>query len=258
MERAPDRIVGVARRYVLFLALGAALVFATSASAAASRPSIAVVGLPIGKIVGVSMPYTETKTTADLSVAYKGSLPPGARLRLLVKANSVSPYKASSTPIKLSAGRATVRVTEKGIGGPVLYKVAVVSGERQVSVSKAVTIYWAQPPGGVFVDDTGESAYTSLTKPSENCESGCKGDAGSGQGGFFSAYSGNSPMPAGWTVTLLLNGVVECTTKDIEGSCGEELAFPTVSSETVVSLVGEVTSPAGKVTKATLLVTVYP
>jgi hypothetical protein len=65
-------------------------------------------------------------------------------------------------------------------------------------------------------------------------------------------------MPAGWTVTLLLGGTVECSTKDIEGNCGMELAFPAVSAQTVIPLVGEVTSPTGKVTKATLLVTVYP
>jgi hypothetical protein len=230
----------------------------TASASAASRPSLAVVGLPIGKIVGRSMPYTETKTTAQLSVAYAASLPRGAKLQLLVKANSISPYKPSRTPVRLSAGRAKVHVTEQGIGGPVLYKVAVVSGRRQLSVSKAVTIYWAQPPGGVFVEDGGEHAYTSLTVPSENCESGCKGDAGSEQSGFFTAFSGNSPMPAGWTVTMLLSGQVECTTKDIEGRCGLELSFPAVTATTVVPLVGEVTSPTGKVTKATLLVTVFP
>jgi hypothetical protein len=233
------------------------MAFASSA-AAASRPTVAVVGLPIGKIVGKSMPYTETKTIAQLSVAYKGSLPHGAKLQLLVKANSISPYKPSKTPVRLSGGHAKVHVSEPGIGGPVLYKVAVLAGRRQLSVSKAVTIYWAQPPGGVFVSDGSESAYTSLRVAGENCESGCKGDAGSGEGGFFTAYSGNSPMPSGWTVTLLLNGQVECTTKDIEGNCGMELAFPTVSAATVVPLVGEVTSPTGKVTKAMLLVTVYP
>jgi hypothetical protein len=245
------------RLSVCLLVLTAYLALAAVASAA-SRPSVSVVGLPIGKIVGQSMPYTETKTTAELSVAYSGSLPHGAKLQLLVKANSISPYKSSKTPVRLSGGHAKVHVSEQGIGGPVLYKVAVVSGRRQLSVSKAATIYWAQPPGGVFVSDGSESAYTSLRVPSESCESGCKGDAGSEEGGFFSAYSGNSPMPAGWTVTLIFNGTVECTTKDIEGNCSAQLAFPAVSSATVVPLVGEVTSPTGKVTKATLLVTVYP
>ncbi|HEV7941932.1 MAG TPA: hypothetical protein VGP17_03920 [Solirubrobacteraceae bacterium] len=247
----------MSRRSVCLAVPVACLLVAASASAA-SPPSVAVVGLPIGKIVGKSMPYTETKTIAELSVVYKGSLPHGAKLQLLVKANSISPYKPSKTPVRLSGGHANVHVTEPGIGGPVLYKVALVSGRQQLSVSKAATIYWAQPPGGVFVSDGSESAYTSLRVPSENCESGCKGDAGSEEGGFFSAYAGNSPMPAGWTVTLLLNGTVECSTKDIEGNCGMELAFPMVTAATVVPLVGEVTSPSGKVTKATLLVTVYP
>lgn len=245
-------------RRSLCLALPAAFLALAASASADSRPSVVVVGLPIGKIVGKSMPYAETKTIAELSIAYKGSLPHGAKLQLLVKANSVTPYKPSKTPVRLSGGHAKVHVTEPGIGGPVLYKVAVVSGRQQLSVSKPATIYWAQPPGGVFVSDGGESAYTSLHVPSENCESGCKGDAGSGQGGFFSAYSGNSPMPAGWTVTLIFNGQVVCSTKDIEGNCGMEMAFPEVSATTVIPLVGEVTSPTGKITKATLLVTVYP
>lgn len=233
------------------------MLFAATASAA-TRPSVTVVGLPIGKIAGKSLPYTETNTLAELSVTYKASLPHGAKLQLLVKANSISPYKPSKTPVRLVGEHAKVHVTEPGIGGPVFYKVAVVSGHQQLAVSKPVIVYWAKPPGGVFVSDGSESAYTSLTVPSENCEAGCKGDAGSGQGGYFSAYSGTSPMPIGWTVSLIFNGTVECTTKDIEGNCGMELAFPTVTATTMIPLVGQVTSPTGKATKATLLVTVYP
>ncbi|HEY1690234.1 MAG TPA: hypothetical protein VGF95_15370 [Solirubrobacteraceae bacterium] len=240
------------------LALASCAAGLASSAVAASRPSLAPVGLPIGKIVSQRLPYTEAGGTAELSVTYKGSLPHGAKLQLLVKKTSVSPYKPSKTPVKLVGGHAKVHVTEKPPGGPILYEVAVISGNKQLSVSKPATIYWAQPPGGIFVTDGSEFAYTSLKVAHENCESGCKGDASAGEDGTFSVYSGSFPMPPGWKETLIYNGEVECTTESIEGKCSKPLAFPAVTAETVVPIVGELTSPTGKVTKATLLVTVYP
>jgi hypothetical protein len=227
-------------------------------AAAASRPSLAVLGLPLGKIVGQSQPYTETGSTAQLGVSYKGSLPHGAKLQLLIKKNSISPYVASKTPIKLSGGSAKVKVSVSGVGGPYRYEVAVVSGSKRLSVSRPAVVYWAQPPGGVFVFSGSESAFTSTHNANENCEAGCKGDASSGQSEEFSAAAGNTPMPHGWTVTLVVGGAVECMTNEIEGRCEKDLAFPEVTAETVVPVEGKITSPLGKTYVAKLDVTVYP
>ena len=65
-------------------------------------------------------------------------------------------------------------------------------------------------------------------------------------------------MPPGWKVTLLLNGVQECTTESIEGKCEVTAAFPSVGAATVVPVTAEIISPQGSITGATLLVTVYP
>jgi hypothetical protein len=241
------------------LGLAAALTLASPATAAtASKPSVSVHGLPVGKIGGQAMPYTETGATAELTVSYKGSLPRGAKLQLLIRKSFTSPYEASKAPIKLVGGSAKVKVSSSGIGGPYSYEVAVVSGSRRLSLSKPAALYWAQPPGGVFVMAGSESAFTSTHVAKENCEAGCKGVASSGENDEFSALAGNSPMPQGWTVTLVFDGEVECTTKEIEGRCAKALAFPEVTAETVVPVEGRITSPLGKTYVAKLLVTVYP
>jgi len=238
------------------------LAFSASASAA-TRPTVAVVGIPHGVIAGESLPYTQTNSTVELSVAYGGRLPGGAKLELLVKPNSVSPFSVSRTPVRLSGGRAKLHVTLGGVGGPVEYEVSVVSGRRRLITSKPVTIYWAQPPGGIFVMSSSESAYTSRTNASESCAGAaptgarCKGDAGPGQSGQISAEAGSTPMPPGWSVTLIFNGQQECTTTEINGQCEVSVTFPTVTATTVVPITAELTSPQGAVTSATLLVTIY-
>ena len=249
------------RPYALLLALVTAFMMLVASASAASRPSLAVLGLPHGAIGGGSLPYTETDSVVQLSVGYSSHLPSGAKLRLLVKVNSVTPYKATATKITLSGGHAKVHVSQGGIGGPFKYEIAVMSGSRRLATSKPVTIYWTRPPGGVFaIGGGGESAYTSLTVASETCEvvGKCKGDAGSGEQAFIRAVSGTSPMPPGWSVTLLFNGQQICTTTAINGECGAQVTYPTVSAETAVPLTAEVISPKGAITSATLLTTVYP
>jgi hypothetical protein len=260
------RASNIARRKLPTVALAcaaalagvASLVTAPPSAAAVAKPALSVTGLPIGKIGGANSPYTETGSIVYLHLSYKGALPKGAKLELLVRKSYTSPWVASKTPIKLAGGSAKIKVTSSGIGGPYAYEVAVVAGKTRLAISKPVGIYWAQPPAGVFGSDEYESAYTSVHAATQNCEAGCKGDASSGSSTEAYAQVGPTPMPQGWTVTLLFNGEVICSTKDIEGRCSEDITFPTVTTETVVPLVGEMTSPTGKVTKATLLVTVYP
>ncbi len=124
-----------------------------------------------------------------------------------------------------------------------------------------MTIYWTHPPDGIFaLNGGGGSAYTSLTIPSENCEpvGACKNDSGSGVQEFARAVSGTSPIPPGWRVTLLFNGQQICTTTAINGECGTQITYPTVSAPTNIPLTAEAISPKGAVKSATLLVTVYP
>ena len=225
-----------------------------SASAATPRPSLALVGVPSGVIVGKLVPYTQLGGSVQLSVAYPGRLPGGSKLELLQKRYSTSAFVATRTAIRLAHGRARVHVTLATIGGPVSYEVAVVSRGKRLSTSRAVTVYWAPPPAGVFVFSGSQSAYTSgaPTRPA------CTGVASSGQTGQLSAQAGNTPLPPGWKVTLLFNGVQQCTTESIKGECEVTATFPSVSAATVMPVTAEIISPQGSTTSATLLVTVYP
>ncbi|HEX4467266.1 MAG TPA: hypothetical protein VH025_08755 [Solirubrobacteraceae bacterium] len=244
---------------VIVLSAGAALACAPDALAAA-RPSLALVGVPTGLIGGTHTPYAETNSSVELDVGYSGRLSGGAKLVLLEKTNSVTPFKATRAKIKLAGGRAKLHVAQGGIGGPYKYEIAVVSGARRLATSKAASIYWTRPPGGIFVSDGDESAYTSLTVASENCEpiGKCTGDAASGESIFLHAYSGTAPIPPGWRITLLLDGSQMCTTTSIEGACQAPYAFPQVSSATPVQVTAEAISPTGTVRSATIVFTDFP
>jgi hypothetical protein len=250
----------VSRRLAFPLLALLLLAFSSSASAA-SRPTLAVLGIPRGTIAGQSMPYTETNSVVQLGVGYAGRLPTGSKLQLLVKVNSISPYKARKTKLALAGGHAKIHVIQGGLGGPFKYEIALVSGSRRLSTSKPVTIYWTHPPGGIFaLNGGGGSAYTSLMVSSESCEpvGACKGASGSGVQEFARAASGTSPIPPGWSVTLIFNGQQICTTTTIDGECGAQITYPTVSAPTTIALTAELTSPKGAIKSATLLITDYP
>jgi hypothetical protein len=229
-----------------------------AAAMGASAPTLSLINVPVGVIVGSRSPYTESTSTVQMSIGYSGHLAKGSKLVLLVKPSGF-PYKASKTKITLNGGHAKVNVKQNSLGGPFKYKVAVMSGSRTLAVSKPVSLYWAPPPAGVFVLGE-ESAYTSRIHPSENCEGTgkCKGDAASEETDLVRAAAGNTPMPAGWTVTLLYNGQQVCTTKDINGECSATIAYPKVTAPTEVTETAEMTSPLGVVTSATLTLTVFP
>ncbi len=48
------------------------------------------------------------------AVGYSGRIPAGAKLQLLVKLNSVSPYKATKTKVTLSGGHGKIHATQGG------------------------------------------------------------------------------------------------------------------------------------------------
>jgi hypothetical protein len=244
-------------RHLVLITLLASLAL-PAAAMGASAPTLSLINVPVGVIVGARSPYTETNGTVQMSIGYSGHLAKGSKLVLLIKPPA-HPYKASKTKITLNGGHAKVSVKQSGIGGPYKYKVAVMSGSRTLGISKPVSLYWAQPPAGVFVLGE-ESAYTSRIHPSESCEGTgkCKGDGSSEQTDLVRAAAGNTPMPAGWTVTLLYNGQQVCTTKDIDGECSAAIAYPKVTAPTEVTETAEIISPAGVVTSATLTLTIFP
>lgn len=239
-------------------ALPLVLASAPAAAAAAAKPVLSVSGLPTGPIGGVTMPYTETGSIVDLHLSYKASLPKGAKLELYVRKSYTAPWVASKTPIKLAGGSAKIKVSSTGTGGPYSYEVAVVSGKTRLVTSKAIGLYWAQPPDGIFVEAGSESAFTKIGSTKEDCEAGCAGVGNPEETVEAAALAGLSPMPDGWTVTLVYKGEAVCTTKAITGECRGHITYPAVSAETKVPVTGEISSPSGKVTKATLLVTLYP
>ncbi len=252
------------RRLISTITLLGAMAGLCASASAASRPSLATVGMPTGVIVGHSWPYIEAKTVGHLRVSYTAHLAAGSKLQLLSKRTSGS-FRALGTRVRLSGGHATVAITEPGIGGPVYYAVAVVSGGRRLSVSKSIVVYWTPPPGGIFVlgAEGGGSAYTSRTVSSESCATEatlCKGDYSSGQTFPYTAQSGTAPIPPGWSVALFYNGQQLCTSTAIEGSCGANITFPTVSAaeaSTHVIISAELISPRGVVTTANYYITVY-
>jgi hypothetical protein len=250
------------RRLAATIALAGALAAISTTASAATRPTLETVGMPTGVIVGRSMPYIEAKTVGHLRAGYHGRLPAGAKLQLLEK-HSEGAFKALRTPVRLAGGHATVAITEPGIGGPASSELALVSSGRRLAISKVVSIYWTETPGGIFVLGAtgGGSAYTSLTVPSESCATAgklCKGDYSSGQTFQYSAQSGTAPVPPGWSVTLLYNGQQLCTSKSIEGVCSANITFPTVpTGSTEVVITAELTSPYGVVTSANFYVTVF-
>jgi len=250
------------RRLLTTIVLAGSLAGLSTAASAATRPTLVTVGMPTGVIVGHSMPYIETKTVGHLRAGYPGRLPAGAKLQLLVKPSGGS-FRAVRTQVRLSGGHATIAITEPGIGGPVGYELALVSSGRTLALSKALSIYWSSPPGGVFVlgASGGGSAYTSLTVAAESCASlvpHCKGDSSSGQSFLFTAESSTSPVPPGWSVELIYNGAQLCSSTAIGGSCSAQVTFPTVTTgSTQVVVTAEVISPHGVTTTANLYVTVF-
>jgi hypothetical protein len=253
----------VLRRVSITIAsLTAVFLLLASSALAAARPTVSAPGLSVGPIGGKSLPYVELGSSVQLSIAYGGHLSGGSHLVLMEK----DPGKAYRTlKTKLSGTHPKVHVTFDNLGGPVSYKVAVLSGHSQLSTSKPLTVYWVQPPGGVFAELSGDYAsYTSSTKPSESCAAPtaastlCKGDASSGQTNRVTGESGTSPVPPGWSLTLTFNGQTVCTSSSIEARCEGEVTFPTVSGETVVPLTATLTSPQGHAIVATRLITVYP
>jgi hypothetical protein len=250
------------RRALVPLTIVAAFLVCTS-SALAARPTVAAPGLTIGPIGGQNLPYVELGSSVQLSIAYAGHLSGGQRLVLMEK-DPGKPYRTLKT--KLRGTHPKVQVTFDNLGGPVSYKVAVLSGHSQLATSKPLTVYWAQPPGGVFAELQGDYAsYTSSTNPSESCAAPtaastlCKGDASSGETSRVSGQSGTSPVAPGWNLTLTFNGRAVCSSSSsIDPRCEGEVTFPTVSGETVVPLTATLTSPQGRAIVATRLITVYP
>jgi hypothetical protein len=243
--------------------LSAVFLLLASSALAATRPTVSAPGLAIGPIGGQNLPYVELGSSVQLSIAYSGHLSGGSHLVLMEK-DPGKQYRTLKT--KLSGTHPKVHVTFNDVGGPVSYKVAVLSGHSQLSTSKPLTVYWAQPPGGVFAELSGDYAsYTSSTKPSESCAAPtaastlCKGDASSGESDRVSGESGTSPVAPGWNLILTFNGQTICSsTSPIDPRCEGEVTFPTVSGETVVPLTATLTSPQGHAIVATRLITVYP
>jgi len=253
------------KRLAPCLTVAVAFLALASSAAAASRPTLSVLGLTNGLIAGKTLPYIETGGLAELGIGYGGHLAAGAKLVLLEKDPGAVGFKKDKTPVRLSGSRAKVKVTFTHLGGPVSYEVAVLSGARQLSVSKAVTIYWTELPGGVFVELQGDyAAYTSRTVASENCSAPtaastlCKGDASSNETNRISAFAGTYPVPPGWSVALFYNGQQQCTSSEIDARCETEITFPSVTAATVIPLTAKLTSPHGEVIIATKLVTVFP
>jgi hypothetical protein len=237
---------------------------AASSAAAAARPTVAPVGLAEGLVAGQKMPYLEAGGLAELSIGYAGKLPGGAKLELLQKLPDRG-YKASKVKIHLVGGRAKVKVTYGGIGGPVSYKVVVVSGSRQLAVSHPLTVYYTQLPGGVFAEMQGAYAsYTSRTNASETCANPapqktlCDASASGGETDTVAGFSGTYPVPPGWSLTLTFNGEQECTSDEIDPHCEVQVTFPEVSAETLVDITATLTSPRGERIVATRVITVYP
>jgi len=254
-------IVASMRRLAATIALAGALAGISTAASAATRPTLETVGMPSGVIVGHAMPYIETNTVGHLRAGYPGRLPAGAKLQLLVKAPGRT-FRATRTKVRLSGGHASIAITEPGIGGPVGYEIALLSGKRRLSISKAVSVYWTRPPGGIFVlGSSGGSAYTSLTVTSESCASPqphCKGNYNSAQTFLYTAQSGTAPIPPGWSVALFYNGQQLCSSKAIGGACSAQITFPTVmSGSTQVVVSAQAISPHGVTTTANLYITVF-
>ena len=248
---------------VLLLALICS-VLAVPGAFARSVPSLSVIGLKAGSIAGKSLPYTEIGSEVELSGAYRGPLSGGTKLELFVK-DPGSGFKASKTPVRLSGGHAKLHVSYSGLGGPVVYELALVSKGGRLGVSRPVTVYYAQPPGGVFAGLQGDSAsFTSRTDPSENCATPsastplCNGVGSGGQTTRVSAASNTAPVPPGWKVALVFNGHPVCSSESIEAKCEVELAFPEVGAATVIDLTATLTSPHGTEIVATRAITVYP
>ena len=176
-----------------------------------------------------------------------------------------SSFKLSKATIRLSGGHAKLHVTFNDIGGPVVYELAVVSHGRHLAVSRPVTVYYAQTPGGVFAELQGSYAsYTSLTHASENCSAPsastplCRADASGGETSRVAGFSGTFPVPPGWKVTLTFNGQPVCSSEAIEARCEGQVTFPEVSAETVIDLTATLISSHGADTVATRAITVYP
>jgi hypothetical protein len=246
------------------LSLAVAFLACASSASAASRPTVSAVGLSEGVVATQKLPYIELGALAELSVGYAGHLAAGEKLQLLEK-DPGKGYKALKTALRLSGGHAKVHVSFNNLGGPVLYKVALLSGHRRLAVSKALTIYWTPLPGGVFAELAGDYAsYTSRTNPSESCAAPtaastlCKGDASSGESNRVTATSGTYPVPPGWSIALTFNGQPVCSSSEIDAHCEGTVTFPTVTATTIIPLTATMTSPHGQTIVATRLITVYP
>jgi hypothetical protein len=248
-------------RYKVSVAIAIALVSlaVAVASAQAASPKLTVVGLKSFNLPEGTLPLTEVGDLAELDVAYKGKLPAGAKMKLLVKKNSEAPFEPSSEAVKLAGGHAKVKVSEHGIGGPIEYKVELIQGKAVLSASKPVTVVWASEPAGVYVfgPDDSESAYTSSQKGGQSCSAGCSNTSGAGVGGYAEAKSGTGPVAPGWTVKLLYDGQVVCQAENVEAACHGPVTYPSSESNYTATLTAELIGPHGQRVVATMNTLVY-
>ncbi len=215
--------------------------------------------------------YAQTGLPIKLSVIDHHSLSAGAKFQLRFQAKYKAPYVASQVPVKLHGGRATLQVTltaamENAAGSDVRsYEIAVVSRGRVLGTSRAVPVLWVPPPASVQVlEGSGENqtATTSTTTGAVTCSYGspsanaCVDGSVSPGEAFFGPQVVAGELPPKWAVILLFNGQTVCTDVTLQGSCSGMITVPAAAPLGQANpLTGELISPQGKATGATINIT---
>lgn len=241
-------------------------------ASAASRPTLAVVGQPLATGTGMAgETYAQTGLPVELRIAYRGSLPNGAKLQLRSQAKYLAPYVASHVRVKLHGGRATLHVTvtaamEAAAGSAVRsYEIAAVSHGHVLATSTAVSVFWAVPPPAVEVlegSSGGQFATATTTTGVVTCgfgsssASACQDTAAYPGEVFFSAEVTAPDLPPMWTVKLLFNGQAVCTNTTLQGTCSGMITVPANAPVGQPNpLTADLVSPQGKTTAATINIT---
>jgi hypothetical protein len=237
----------------------AAVLLASSASAASVKLSLTAHGLPAGS---GGAPSAETVTHPQLSARLKGKLAKGVKVRLALRVDYPGKFKLLKGSLKFHHGSSKVRLSYSQ-SGLVAYKLEAVSRRGKViGASKELEFFWIAPPTELSLND-GESSVL-LEMPSGQLEN-CLHPDGPGTCEDQAGYQAGTPLQltlqtdtdriAGSKLTMYFNNQLLCSNTEFDGICFDQsVQMPATSTVTYVPLVGEYTNPEGQTFKLTDLI----
>ena len=242
-----------------------ALVLLAPAAALARAPklSLSVPGAPHVPTPG-NPQAAQTGTNLVFKASARGTLAPGAKLRLQSKPRYSGKFKTLPVRLQFHHGRASVALTSRGAALNLYRLVEVSTSGKVLAHSPSALIQWIAPPARLFFQASEQAfLYLNTGKLQCNATSGpstCIDNTGTGSGGTLTitTYSMEDRMP-GTRVSLIYQGQTVCASTAFDGQCRYTTpAFGQVKSKFYVTAQAQYTSLSGQTSTLTLEIAIYP